>query len=232
MKGQKSSVDVKPHFVAFLDVLGFSEMVRSDSENGDEKYLRKLFKCHQSAAVIFRDNAHCSITQFSDSIVVAMPYDVSQFKWFATRLAHYQRLLLDEGLLCRGGLAVNRHFSNGSFTFSAGLIQAYQVESQTARFPRVVVSPDVLSLVYPTMHKIPPFLIREDDGLYFIDYLGLTANTRSTSLKVSIKEIVQRLSEDRSASVREKGQWMAAYSDSVLRTDYSVPRFCGNRVGK
>jgi hypothetical protein len=230
MVAQNRIVDVKPHFVAFLDVLGFSEMVRSDAESGDETFLRKLFKCHQSAAVVFRDNAHCSITQFSDSIVVAMPYESNQFRWFATQSAKYQRLLLDEGLLCRGGIAVNKHFSNGSFTFSAGLIQAYHVESKTARFPRVVVSPDVLSLIYPKMDFTPPFLVREDDGLFFVDYLGLTAATRPAALREAVADIVQRLSRSSNASVREKGQWIAAYADAVLQTNHRVPRFSGRRI--
>jgi hypothetical protein len=114
--------ELKQHFVAFLDVLGFSHMVKSDLENGDLAFLSKLFRCHQSAAQIFRDDPNCTITQFSDSILIARPYDAEGFEWFAKRVAEYQRLFLQEGLLCRGGIAVDRHFSNGSFTFSAGLI--------------------------------------------------------------------------------------------------------------
>jgi hypothetical protein len=121
-------------------VLGFSEMVEADLLDQGGGNLAKLFRCHQSAAVIFRDDVNCQIIQFSDSIVVATPYDASRFEWFAARVADYQRLLLDERLLCRGGIAIDQHFSNGSFTFSAGLIRAYRVESQSARYPRVVVS--------------------------------------------------------------------------------------------
>ncbi|WP_155754361.1 hypothetical protein [Burkholderia multivorans] len=230
MTNENPLMDLRPHFVAFLDILGFSEMVESDARTEKQNFLSKLFRCHQSAAVIFRDNANCSITQFSDSIVVAMPYDATRFQWFASRVAEYQRLLLDERLLCRGGIAVNKHFSNGTFTFSAGLIQAYRVESKAARYPRVVISPEVLSLVYPDMQEIPPFLIKEDDGLFFIDYLGLTARKRSRTLSESIADIVHRLSESDSSSVREKGQWIAAYSDAILGTTHSQPRFSGRRV--
>ena len=68
-------IELKQHFVAFLDVLGFKEMVRSDVASGEHLFLSKLFRCHQSAAGIFQDDPACSITQFSDSIVVSKPFD-------------------------------------------------------------------------------------------------------------------------------------------------------------
>src|SRR5262245_15988104 len=120
-------LELKQHFVAFLDVLGFSQMVEADINGNDHRFLSKLIKCHQSAGKIFSDDPNCTVTQFSDSIVISKPYDSGSFKWFVTRVAQFQRLLLDEELLCRGGVAVNKHFSNGSFTFSAGLIDAYRV---------------------------------------------------------------------------------------------------------
>ena len=115
------SEELRNHYVAFLDLLGFSSMVRSDSGFGQQNYLGKLFKCHQSASQIFSDDAHCQVTQFSDSIVFSKPYEPNnpaQIKWFAARRADYQRLLLEQGLLCRGGIAVNKHFSNGTFTLA------------------------------------------------------------------------------------------------------------------
>ncbi|WP_211461579.1 hypothetical protein [Collimonas silvisoli] len=223
-------VELKQHYVAFLDVLGFKEMVHSDMLGDNHLFLSKLFKCHQSAAQIFSDDPNCSITQFSDSIVVSKPYDAKSFTWFATRVAQYQRLLLDEELLCRGGIAVNKHFSNGSFTFSAGLIAAYGVESQTARYPRVVISPEVMDLVFPERKMLPNFLIEEDDGLLFIDYIGLTSSIRPGKLAVSINNIVGKLLDSSVPSVREKGLWLAAYSDAVLGSSLSLTKFSGKKI--
>lgn len=223
-------VELKQHFVAFLDVLGFSEMVRSDVNSDDQVFLSKLFRCHQSASQIFRDDPNCSVTQFSDSIVVAKPYNAESFGWFVTRVAEYQRLLLDEQLLCRGGIAVNKHFSNGSFTFSAGLIAAYKVESKSARYPRVVVSPEVLDLVLPDMVSPPPFLVEEDDGLLFVDYIGATARRRPKKLLGSVNAVVSSLLDSEEPSVREKGLWLASYSDAALGTSLSPPRFRGRSI--
>ena len=127
-------------------------------------------------------------------------------------------------MLCRGGIAVNEHYTNGTFTFSAGLIDAYKVESKTARHPRVVVSLEVMDLIFPDRKICPNFLIQEDDGLFFVDYLGLDLRKRK-KLTHSITDVVTSILDSPESSVREKGQWLAAYSDAVLGTSLSKPKF-------
>jgi hypothetical protein len=222
-------IELKQHFVAFLDILGFKEMVEADMMGQNNVNLAKLFKCHQSAAQIFHDGPDCQIRQFSDSIVISKPFAADSFEWFAIRIAQYQRLLLSEQMLCRGGIAVNKHFSNDSFTFSAGLIEAYKVESKTARYPRVVVSPEVMELIFPDRTAFPSFLVQEDDGLYFVDYIGLDLRKRSRLTK-SIVAVVNALLTSADSAVREKGLWLAAYSDAVLGTSLSLPKFRGRKI--
>lgn len=224
------AIEFKQHFVAFLDVLGFKEMVGHDLSNDKTEYLRKLYKCHQSAARIFHDDPDCEITQFSDSIVISKPYDATEFAGFVAHVADYQRLLLDEELLCRGGIAVNKHYSAGSFIFSAGLIDAYGVESLMARYPRVVISPDVMELIYPEKTVKPAFLVEEDDGLWFIDYLGLTARKRPATLRSAVGNIVSILGKSKNSSVREKAHWLASYADASLGTNLKKPKFIGAKI--
>ncbi|MCF1487186.1 hypothetical protein N5E96_23935 [Pseudomonas mosselii] len=220
---------MKIHYVAFLDILGFKELVGREVRDGSGLYLDKLLRCHRKCTEIFNGDSGLSIVQFSDSVVITKPYDAADFRGFVSLIADYQRYLLDEELLCRGGVAVNQHFSNGSFTFSAGLIDAYTVESTAARYPRVVVSSDVIDLVCPE-GKVPIELVREDDGLYFVDYLGITKSKRPAHLTRSVKNVVSSLERSKVPSVREKGIWLAGYSDAVLGTDYAPSRFRGGRV--
>jgi hypothetical protein len=145
-------------------------------------------------------------------------------------VAEYQRLLLDEELLCRGGIAVNKHFSNGSFTFSAGLVEAYKIESKAARYPRVVISPEVIDLVLPGKKPAPSFLIQEDDGLLFIDYIGLTQRKRPKKLNTSVNNLVKNLLGSPNPSIREKGLWLSAYSDAILGTSLKAPKFVGGKI--
>jgi hypothetical protein len=220
---------MKIHFVAFLDILGFKALVDKEIRSGSGEYLEKLLRCHQKCAEIFKPDPTLSIIQFSDSIVISRPYDASQFIPFVTSIAEYQRYLLDEQLLCRGGVAVNQHFTNGTFTFSAGLIDAYDVESKSARYPRVVIAPDVIDLIYP--NGTPSIeIVKEDDGLYFIDYIGVTKNRQPRLLRNVIRDIVNSLKSSEIPSIREKGIWLANYSDAILRTNHTPPKFEGGRV--
>lgn len=220
---------MKIHFVAFLDILGFKALVDKEVRSGSGEYLEKLLRCHQKCAEIFKPDPTLSIIQFSDSIVISRPYDASQFIPFVSSIAEYQRYLLDEQLLCRGGVAVNQHFTNGTFTFSAGLIDAYDVESKSARYPRVVIAPDVIDLVYP--NGTPSIeIVKEDDGLYFIDYIGVTKKRQPRLLKNAIRDIVNSLKDSDTPSIREKGIWLANYSDAILRTNHTPPKFEGGRV--
>lgn len=224
------TIELKHHYVAFLDILGFSNMVLSDIGTDNPSNLGKLYSCHQRAAGIFSENPSCQITQFSDSIVLAMPYIRESFEWFARKVGEYQRLLLDEGLLCRGGIVINKHFNNGTFTFSAGVIDAYMLESTVARYPRVVISQDLLGLVYPDQPTLPDFIIKEQDNIAFIDYLGITKNNGRENLEQNISSIVDKLFSNVNTSLNEKGIWLSSYSDAVLGTNLSKPRFSGANI--
>jgi len=215
--------EMKFHYVAFLDILGFKAMVENELKSGEGFYLRKLYNCHQKARSIFETDPELSVIQFSDSIVISRPYSKCYFESFVERICVYQGYLLEEGLLCRGGIAVNQHFNDESFTFSAGLIDAYMVESKSAKYPRVVVSSDVVELVF-SEGDVSGSLIKEDDGLYFVDYLGGCEGERERLIPV-VEEIVNKVSSSVSSSVREKGIWLASYCDAVWGTNLCPPRF-------
>ena len=53
---------------------------------------------------------------------------------------------LEEGLLIRGGVTFGQHFMNNSITYSPALTSAYELESTTALFPRIMVNDNI-----PTM---------------------------------------------------------------------------------
>jgi hypothetical protein len=212
------------HFVAFIDILGFSELVESDVRDAKHDNLARLYRCHQQTAAVFRNDPNCQVNQFSDSVIISQPFSAKTFARFIRGIAHYQRVLLKEGVLCRGGIAVNKHFSNGSFTFSPALIEAFRVERTYARFPRVVVSQDVLGLLFPD-GGFPKFLVKEDDGLVFVDYLGSVRASSKVRVKKIITQLVSTLLQNGSASVREKAVWLAAYSDYRLNTRLNRPRF-------
>jgi hypothetical protein len=62
-------------YVAFLDILGFSEIVSRVVSNDKADDLERLYKCHQASGGLIGHDPSIQITQFSDSIVISRPYD-------------------------------------------------------------------------------------------------------------------------------------------------------------
>jgi hypothetical protein len=199
------------YFVAFLDLLGFKNMVIKDLEapTGAEKYMDKLYTIHQKTIELSKSTLDIELVQFSDSIVLATKYDKASFSDFLNIIGNYQRTLLSEGILVRGGIAYGKHFNNNGFIYSNGLINAYKLESEVAKFPRIIVSRDLLELLYEkaSYENESLALIKEHDDHYFIDYLSdLSHEEISTNLAMVHKGL-----KHTSSSVREKYTWLSDY---------------------
>lgn len=70
-------------------------------------------------------------------------------------------------LFLRGSLVVdNLHFGE-NFVYGQALLKAYELESKTAIYPRVIVDDSVLK----NIKKENTFILLDDDNVYFYDYL-------------------------------------------------------------
>ena len=114
-------------------------------------------------------------TCFSDSIVVSVEVDKNNLnERFSTLVANLSKagaILLCEGIFIRGGITIGEivHESAG-IVFGQGLIDAYELESAVAFYPRILVSTKLLSnLKYPLRQKrdrypYHQYLERFEDG--------------------------------------------------------------------
>lgn len=213
------------HFVAFIDILGFSNMVRSDCESSEPpRYLQLLYEAHINSISLFNKDLKCELIQFSDSIVFSKPFDFGQLESFLDAIAAWQKSLLLNGLLCRGGVAFGKHFAKDKFLFSKAMIDAYLLESSRARFPRIIVSDDLLELAESTIQINLLKLYKEDDGATFINYLRWTKEAEKQELAKAVKKIISE-ANNRSSSVQEKLRWLTRYADHILGTSFSLPQF-------
>lgn len=202
------------YVVAFVDLLGFSQMVESDCKSPDGKqiYLEKLYRLHLKIRNEAKKLA-VNIVQFSDSIILSTPWQGIDFGEFCKIVQQMQRDLFLEGLLCRGGIAVGKHFFDDGFLFSNGLIDAYKLESSRAETPRIIVSEDLLSLYFQVdpkilrakISEIP--LIAEEDGEFFIDYLDGIEPTASWKIIQRMKNGIKHSN----SSILRKMRWVHSY---------------------
>lgn len=155
--------------VAFVDILGFSEMVKSDCEHrvGAQRYFDILRLLNRET----RDICECNVTQFSDSVIFSLPLSNDNYVKMIELLAGYQLKLFCNSIICRGAVAYGKHYVENDFIFSQALIEAYQLESKSAIYPRIILSDNLIEyfkLFMPT----PQHAIKEKDGYFFVDYFA------------------------------------------------------------
>jgi hypothetical protein len=151
------------YFVAYLDILGFKAMVSS----GKNQKLETCFTiCEQLIESWQKTDGkrEFKVYNFSDSIVILVPAssnkEINIFKQLCIALADLQYNLAKNDIWIRGGVSYGEmEISESSINdiqkflrmYGKPLIQAYEIESKIAKFPRVVIDPSLIeSLGYTT----------------------------------------------------------------------------------
>lgn len=106
--------------------------------------------------------------------------------------------------------------------FSQALIEAYQLESKDAIYPRIVISENLFEYFKPFVTEIQ-YLLKEKDGFYFVDYLANADKESCRELLGKFNCTLQR----QSLSVKEKYYWLYKYWEYKFNEElpFSVPQF-------
>lgn len=168
---------------------------------------------------------------FSDTLVIASPVlqdEESALGGLIVQAAWLQLSLVSRGFFARGALCLGRFHMHAGLIFGPALVEAYELEKDTAVHPRVVLGRDAersqhAALRYYGRPEDSPqnlLLLRDDDGWTFIDYLGLLFDEPGDpvpTLAVHRDAISARLREHRSDKRRwEKYRWIAEYHNHVI----------------
>lgn len=147
--------------IAFVDILGFSKMIE-DYDNGNVQILENLIYAMNNAGnfiksvpqnngeFLFNFKECIEAKLFSDCLCVSVPLEFSnkynsynindQFWFFYQYLSGYQILLLEKGIFTRGAITIGSYYSDENIIFSGGLVEAYNLESKVANYPRIILS--------------------------------------------------------------------------------------------
>ena len=179
----------KNRYVAFIDILGLSRLVEkseSDFATFDKVLgiIRGLAETAKNVAAEYGaliDDQDIVSTAFSDSIVVSVPEPSGSNRMgslYAIAFAAQglcRKLLVDLGVLTRGGIARGPTYHKDGILFGWSLIDAYKVERDVAKVARIVVDLP-LAQQWTQAFSDPRGLvalrdvIRPDhDGIYILD---------------------------------------------------------------
>lgn len=169
--------------------MGFRERVESSTDATEIEHILSRLRD-------FADNTdepndkfeHTRSIAFSDSIVRVRFYDTAYptgaLYQELLSLVHIQTEMMAEDILLRGGVTTGMIYFEGDMAFGPGFNRAYDLESQFADAPRIIVGPEAFVALRKDkrlrahghslaedIHHIRELIHRGDDGLWFIDYL-------------------------------------------------------------
>ena len=147
-------------YVAFIDVLGFSDLV----SNENESKLSSFFNVCEAMIAYWEkieSKRSFEVYNFSDSIVVLAPYpeeaitQLELFNQFCIALAELQYKLALNNIWIRGGVSfgkmkIKKRGEAGQKLlqlYGDPLIKAYKIESKIAKFPRIVIDPNIIEFL-------------------------------------------------------------------------------------
>ncbi len=215
--------------VAFIDILGFSNLVHESEMDTDkanlllgvlkdiESFIDKENRLVKFSEEFNTKNIKIDYTQFSDSIVLSteivfpMIYDIevpnyNNLMYICSLISFLQAKYMNDGILMRGGVTWGSIYHENNICFGPAFIRAYQIESKMAKYPRVVIDPELIDLnLIPTPYKNNDhypyminslkeylFVLDNVDNNYFINFMLL--NTFKQNVDPIVEILNQKLS--------------------------------------
>lgn len=241
-----NDIHYETRYIAFLDILGFSDMVERSTKN--QSILNNINKAINYIYEVRHDNYHGSLAQvelgkevttFSDSIVIS--YNASTPGGGFHVLIDLVFIcidLLSLGILVRGGVTVDPLIHNRKKCFGPAMNKAYKMESKDANYPRIIIDADVLEYDLKNPGSVNTVeweyqylmnLIHKDsnDKLLFLDYLKQQNEFDESDFYLEflyntrnfIMENLTKFKEnEKSKRVYEKYKWLKQYYNETINT--------------
>lgn len=167
--------EYRQRLVAFIDILGFSERIRTTRSRpaevtkiaeclekhvrGDEGERRVVYGFEldddgevlpSSNGVLAAETAEADFRQstFSDNIVMSVETNVGGLNHLADQCGNMILELMKQGLYCRGSITLGDLLHEQNVVFGPALVEAANIEKGIADFPRVLASADVVDFIY------------------------------------------------------------------------------------
>lgn len=200
-------------YFAFIDILGYRNFLSKDISTSSLDFKEKLL----NAFAVFRDinQAEIHYKSISDSIFIYSPNNI---ELLLDALKKIYVAFLKNQLLVRGGVSYNRHFENGTITYSLALTEAYALESKKAVYPRIILHDAVIQKIRnestPDNNMIERIsrsnLLMIDGDTHFINVLDQenwdTIYTQAQQIYINDKEAI-----DSDEQLRIKHKWLHDY---------------------
>ncbi|MGJ8685657.1 MAG: hypothetical protein ACSHWW_13585 [Nonlabens sp.] len=138
----KLKENLKEQYIAFLDVLGFKELVNKRNTESLEIYFNSV---RDSLNIIGNEKRNIKSLLISDSTILISPDTKKDFKTLLRAVQTIQSTLAQKGIWLRGAISYGEVYfdENSNLVVGKGLVKAYLLESE-AIYPRVIIDPSLV----------------------------------------------------------------------------------------
>lgn len=218
------NIDYKKRLVAFIDVLGFKNLVFSADPKPIEKYYNFLLSKFAEGAI----KRKLEYLLISDSIVIFCDDTLENLFTLIKFTSLLQSGLLTEGIIIRGAISSGDLFvdQENNIIVGTGLVNSYGLEA-AAKYPRIIIDRKVIQFHYnSTTNAIkttysgsrPNLSINSHNGgisdYAYVHYGRVLASIVSARPYEAVLEIFKR--EFYKNENIEKFEWLRKYLASAL----------------
>jgi hypothetical protein len=223
----------KKYLTTFIDILGFEEIIMNVNTSVSDvlqnlQVFRKIFGDYENIVDEKVNKDEFVFKVFSDSVLRAV--DISEKSGTEILYSELKKLIQQtlnmtiNGNFVRGAMTVGNMYFDDNNIIGPAFIELLKMEKHISRFPRIVLSPKVLSN-YKLKINIYDFLRIDNEGFYYIDYFKagiklLKEVNREDMIEGMIDGHYEAISEKLSTvstDISNKYIWLANYHNIVLR---------------
>lgn len=224
------TIQYEKRLVGFIDILGFKQHTEHAQKNNDIKPIKN---CLDSIYQLLEEHYNkqqiqdVRVTTFSDSIIFSVPLDrvnLDNLFFSLLPLVWLQAdMLMIYKVLMRGGLAYGDIYHNDKMVFGTAVNRAYELESQIAIYPRIVIDNSVLDF-FNTHHKmlkndqawqndwqqVQKLMKKDSDGINYVNYIEGSATEYEDNYPIFIQHVKQLVAEyqHRPVHIKQKYDWL------------------------
>ncbi len=246
----KENGKYKDCYVAFIDILGFKNIVSGYGCDFIEKIFNDIL-CFKPEPMVDLPEVFSNVKHYvmSDSVVLYIEADIKDSFMALVEFCYHVQIMLanrPNPILVRGGVVRGNIYHKGNVLFGTGLTNAYMLENSLAKYPRIVfteetrrnaINENTDALYVLDYNKM---LYRKDeDMVYYVNYLHIYGFIRNIKPKNHdeydrfeneyyynlLKLIESQLDGNTEISVREKYLWLYNKTKKAIDCNPSTKAF-------
>lgn len=207
-------------YVAFIDILGFKNLINNEMTSCNK--ILDIYSCFDDVVPVL------SISDDFNNIIPVTEIEFIKIKIMSDSICIYIDANIEKALLClmavcinlqdkllnreepilvRGAISRGELYANGDITFGPALTQAYLMEENNAKYPRIIITKQI---VEQGIDRLPDDIVKElygwilfldDDSFYSVNFLAMIDKEPLHRLKKHVSGILSSTIDN---SIREK----------------------------